>query len=87
MDSTKQKLESLLEDLSRVNKLPRLSAAVDDVDKIITLLSAAREQVASGEPTLSQAAGCLLILCGSIGPPHGEPDHDEAPKPHQDGLR
>ncbi|GAB1310026.1 Regulator of gluconeogenesis Rmd5 [Madurella fahalii] len=46
MDSTKQKLESLLGDLSKVHKLPRLSAAVDDVDKIIELLSAAREQVA-----------------------------------------
>lgn len=46
MDSTKQKLESLLGDLSKVQKLPRLSAAVDDVDKIIELLSAAREQVA-----------------------------------------
>lgn len=60
MDSTKQKLESLLEDLSRVNKLPRLSAAVDDVDKIIALLSSAREQVAGGELSLSQTAGYLL---------------------------
>jgi hypothetical protein len=60
MDSTKQKLESLLEDLSRVNKLPRLSAAVDDVDKIIALLSSAREQVAGGELPLSKTAGYLL---------------------------
>ncbi|KAL2018558.1 hypothetical protein VTK56DRAFT_600 [Thermocarpiscus australiensis] len=51
MDSTKQKLESLLEELSKVSKLPRLSAAVDDVDKVIELLSAAREQiVASLDP-------------------------------------
>ncbi|KAL2260804.1 hypothetical protein VTK26DRAFT_5102 [Humicola hyalothermophila] len=46
MASTKQKLEALLEELSKINKLPRLSAAVDDLDKIISLLSTAREQVA-----------------------------------------
>lgn len=49
MDSTKQKLEGLLEDLSKMHKLPRLSAAVDHVDKIIELLSAARDEVAECE--------------------------------------
>lgn len=47
MDSTKQKLEAVLAEVSRAEKLPRLSAAVEDVDKIIELLSAARDQIAS----------------------------------------
>jgi hypothetical protein len=47
MDSSK--LDSLLEDLASVHKLPRLSAAADDVDKIIELLSTAREHVAESE--------------------------------------
>jgi hypothetical protein len=46
----KQKLETLLDELEKANKLPRLSAAAHDVDKIIELLSAAREQIAGGEP-------------------------------------
>ncbi len=45
----KQKLESLLDELSKVNKLPRLSAAARDVDRIIELLSEAREQIAGRE--------------------------------------
>ncbi|KAK3938933.1 protein RMD5 A [Diplogelasinospora grovesii] len=39
-------MESLQHDLARMSRAPRLSAAVDNVDKIIELLSAAREQVA-----------------------------------------
>ncbi|KAL2136523.1 hypothetical protein VTI74DRAFT_3348 [Chaetomium olivicolor] len=46
MDSANQKLVSLLDELSKADKLPRLSAAAQDVDKIIELLSDAREQVA-----------------------------------------
>ena len=45
----KQKLESLLDELSKVNKLSRLSAAARDVDRIIELLSEAREQIAGRE--------------------------------------
>lgn len=74
MDSTKQKLEALLGELSKINKLPRLSAAVDDVDKIISLLSAARQQVAEGESPsihprpLSQTAGRILISMVALDP-------------------
>ncbi|KAK4129640.1 hypothetical protein N657DRAFT_587814 [Parathielavia appendiculata] len=42
----KQKLESLLDELSKFKRLPRLSAAARDVDKIIDLLSDARHQIA-----------------------------------------
>jgi hypothetical protein len=45
----KQKLETFLDELSKFNKLPRLSAAARDVDKIIDLLSEARDQIAGGE--------------------------------------
>lgn len=48
----KQKLDSLLDDLSKANKLPRLSKAAHDVDRIIELLSEAREQIAGGESYL-----------------------------------
>lgn len=70
MDSTKQKLESLLEDLSRVNTLPRLSAAVEDVDKIIALLSSAREQVAGGElPSAPDSRlACVLTVISALDP-------------------
>ena len=51
----KQKLETLLDELGKANRLPRLSAAAHDVDAIIDLLSAAREQIAGGE----------LLLAGS----------------------
>ncbi|KAK4204025.1 CTLH/CRA C-terminal to lish motif domain-containing protein [Triangularia verruculosa] len=47
MASEKSKLEALEEEYRKINKLPRLSKAVENVDKIIELLSAAREQVAS----------------------------------------
>ncbi|KAL2198906.1 CTLH/CRA C-terminal to lish motif domain-containing protein [Corynascus similis CBS 632.67] len=42
----RQKLESLLDELSKANSFPRLSAAVDDVDQVIQLLSDARDQIA-----------------------------------------
>ncbi|KAK4100711.1 hypothetical protein N658DRAFT_427359 [Parathielavia hyrcaniae] len=42
----KQKLEALLDELFKFKRLPRLSAAAHDVDKIIDLLSDAREQIA-----------------------------------------
>ncbi|KAK4144771.1 CTLH/CRA C-terminal to lish motif domain-containing protein [Dichotomopilus funicola] len=42
----KQKLETLLSELEKVNSLPRLSSAVQDVDQVIQLLSEAREQIA-----------------------------------------
>jgi hypothetical protein len=41
-----QKLEALLDDLGRANRLPRLSAAAHDVDKVIDLLSTARDDIA-----------------------------------------
>ncbi|KAK4647464.1 uncharacterized protein QC761_101750 [Podospora bellae-mahoneyi] len=47
MASEKPKLEALEEEYAKINKLPRLTKAVEHVDKIIELLSAAREQVAS----------------------------------------
>ncbi|KAK3309530.1 CTLH/CRA C-terminal to lish motif domain-containing protein [Chaetomium strumarium] len=46
MDGPKKKLETLLDELSRVNSLPTLKAAAHDVDRIIDLLSEAREQIA-----------------------------------------
>ena len=42
----KQRLDSLLDELSKANRLPRLSSAVSDVDQIIELLSDARERIA-----------------------------------------
>ncbi|KAK0664597.1 CTLH/CRA C-terminal to lish motif domain-containing protein [Cercophora samala] len=47
MASEKPKLEFLEEEYRKINKLPRLTKAVENLDKIIELLSAAREQVAS----------------------------------------
>lgn len=44
----KQKLETLLSELEKVNGLPRLSSAVQDVDQVIQLLSEAREQIVGG---------------------------------------
>jgi len=41
-------MESLQKALAQTNNTHRLSSAVDNVDKIIELLSAAREQVAGG---------------------------------------
>ena len=49
----KQKLETLLDELGKANRLPRLLAAAQDVDAIIDLLSAAREQIAGGELLLA----------------------------------
>jgi hypothetical protein len=46
MDGPKKKLETLLDELSRANQLPRLKTAAHDVDRIIDLLSEAREQIA-----------------------------------------
>jgi hypothetical protein len=45
----KQKLETFLDELSKFNKLPRLSAAARDIDDIIDKLSGARDQIAAGE--------------------------------------
>jgi hypothetical protein len=44
----KHRLESLLDELSKANSLPRLSSAVSDVDQVIELLSDARERIAGG---------------------------------------
>jgi hypothetical protein len=41
-------MESLQKALAQTNSAHRLSSAVDNVDKIIELLSAAREQVVGG---------------------------------------
>ncbi|KAK4170094.1 protein RMD5 A [Cladorrhinum sp. PSN259] len=51
MASEKTKLETLQRDFEEISKLPRLSAAAENVDKIIQLLSAAREQVAGALDT------------------------------------
>lgn len=58
----KQKLDSLLDDLSKANRLPRLSKAAHDVDRIIELLSEAREQIAGREFRLSQTASDSPVL-------------------------
>ncbi|KAK0747758.1 CTLH/CRA C-terminal to lish motif domain-containing protein [Apiosordaria backusii] len=47
MASEKPKLEALEEEYLKIDKLPRLTKAVENVDKIIELLSAARDQVAA----------------------------------------
>ncbi|KAK4186470.1 CTLH/CRA C-terminal to lish motif domain-containing protein [Podospora australis] len=60
MATEKPKLEVLQEDFQKLQKLPRLSAAVDNVDKIIQLLTAARNQVA--ETLDSSNASVLLKL-------------------------
>lgn len=49
MDSANQKLVALLDELSKADQLPRLSAAARDVDRIIEQLSDAREQIAQGK--------------------------------------
>ncbi|KAK4462080.1 protein RMD5 A [Cladorrhinum samala] len=59
MASEKPKLETLQKDFEDISKLPRLSAAVENVDKIIQLLSAAREQVAGTLDT--HTAGPTMI--------------------------
>lgn len=45
MEAT-QKLEALLDELGKANRLPRLSAAARDIDKVIDLLSVARDDIA-----------------------------------------
>lgn len=60
----KQKLDTLLDELGKTNKLPRLSAAAHDVDRIIELLSAAREQIAGGE--LPFALPACVVPCVSV---------------------
>ncbi len=47
MPEPKFDLESLVTDLAGLNRSARLSSAVENVDKIIHLLTAARDQVAS----------------------------------------
>ncbi|KAL2270841.1 hypothetical protein VTJ83DRAFT_212 [Remersonia thermophila] len=42
----KQKLDALLDELAKAHKLPRLSKAAQDVDRIIELLTEARENIA-----------------------------------------
>ena len=42
-------METLQHDLARLGKATRLSSAVDNVDKIIEMLTTAREQVAGGK--------------------------------------
>jgi hypothetical protein len=56
----KQRLDSLLDELSKANRLPRLSSAVSDVDQVIELLSDARERIA--ECWCSQALFSLSLL-------------------------
>ena len=41
-------MESLSKALDQVNKMPKLSVAVDDVDHIIQLLTKAKEEVLRG---------------------------------------
>jgi hypothetical protein len=50
-------MEALRRELNQQNKVARLSSAVEDVDKIIELLQAARDQVAGGM--------CDMISAGS----------------------
>jgi hypothetical protein len=88
---TRQKLDSLLDEVSKASKVPKLSKAARDVDKIIELLSGAREQIASGKLLFFSdlpMSLCLKPLVEGLadaaisnGPPHSQPDHDEAPKP------
>jgi hypothetical protein len=57
----KEKLVALLDELSKAHTLPRLSKAANDVDRIIELLSDARDHIArGGPPTLS--ATCMKTL-------------------------
>lgn len=44
---TRQKLDSLLDEVAKASRQPKLAKAARDVDKIIKLLSDAREQIAS----------------------------------------
>lgn len=72
MASEKPKLEALEEEYAKINKLPRLTKAVEHVDKIIELLSAAREQVASGKPrfTLAMRYGRGRYICSGTEQAH-----------------
>ncbi|KAK4231242.1 protein RMD5 A [Podospora fimiseda] len=61
MASEKPKLESLQRDFDEISKLPRLSAAAENVDKIIELLSAAREQVAGALDTHTASSTMIKL--------------------------
>lgn len=74
---------ALLErDLARLSKTSRLSAAVDNVDRIIEQLAAAREQIATGEALTSRnfSEMCNLLTidkpCCSFRSSYGKFDHD-----------
>ncbi|AEO53123.1 hypothetical protein MYCTH_2294048 [Thermothelomyces thermophilus ATCC 42464] len=57
----KQKLESLLDELSNAKNFPRLSAAVQDVDQVIQLLSDARDQIAGAmDPHIASLTMTML---------------------------
>ena len=86
-------MDALQKELSNLNKVARLSSAVEDVDNIIGLLSAARDQVARGEfsgfPAFppSTVVPALTKWHRSIGSPHSELDDGEASESDQGGLR
>ena len=94
MDDERSAMASLQKALADVNKLPRLSSAAEHVDKIIELLTAAREHVAGGSSTPPSAPlppsladlNLRAHLAGSLGSSHDKFDHDEASEPDQSGL-
>ena len=86
-------MEGLRKVLAQVNSIPKLPAAVEHVDKIIELLSTAREQVAGGwfHPiTISPVVEVfvhLLTTLGSTGSAHNKFDHDEASESNKSRIR
>lgn len=62
----KQKLDSLLDELSKANRLPRLSSAVSDVDQVIELLSDARERIAESGMDPHTASLTMTMLQNPI---------------------
>jgi hypothetical protein len=84
-------MDALQKELSKTNKgSARLSAAVEDVDKVIEMLSAARDQVAaswSPYPNLRTLIVLVLTVICSAGSPYGELDDGKTAEPDQGGFR
>jgi hypothetical protein len=80
-------MASLQKALEQVNRMPRLAKAVQDVDRIIDLLTQAKAEVLRGSSQFMplQHHGLPLML-SSLGSPHVWSDHDQASEPNQASL-
>lgn len=88
-----ENMHQLQKELAQSTKNARLSSAVDDVDKMIALLTEARERVASGTCGQTSATGhfeassaLTTMVLRSVRSARRQSHHDQASEPDTRGL-